>query len=192
MTRKILTIAVLIVMNTALARAEGRVLLGGGVGYSAPGSGEFNDFAESGWSVSGHAAGAIRGSIGWRVSASHNSFRLDDDFEDFCDRNGMSCDEPAVTHANAGLQLGGFGEGDVVPYLFVSGGAYSVDLGNDFFDDSTEFGMSFGSGVNYGLTEKFGIGLHVAVHTVFLGDFEGRDVDNLTYYDTSLSLVYKF
>ena len=156
MRSKLIVIVCVLAATTCYAQWDdddrsGIVAVGGG--FATPNSDELDLLSDSGYSIAGYAARAVNGPFGWRVEAAYSSLDVGSDIRFLCERDDIACDDPSLTSLQGGVQVGGFGTG---PYAMVTAGLTRFKPAVS--DAANDFGMGFGSGVNWMLAESWGVG----------------------------------
>ena len=187
-TSALITAAVTLCAAPALAQwgdeRTGIIAVGGGL--ATPNSDALDSVADNGFAIAGYVAQSIAGPFGWRAEGSFSRYGVDSFFESSCEVDD-SCSNPQLSQFGGGLQMGGFGAGATQPYLMFTAGVVNFDPGDG--DSETDFGIAFGSGVNWAVTETWGIGVEFKLNG-FWPDAEGLDTQWFT--TTNGMLFFRF
>jgi len=163
--KTLLRMTALLLLLPAAAAAQwddgpgGVITLGGG--FSVPSGGDLNIIADTGYAISGTVAGPLAGPLAWRADGGYDRMKLTGQLKDECEFAGGNCKDPSVLHVAGGIQLGGLA-GSTAPYTYGQLGVYNVDYGLGA-DSETDFGVAFGTGVNWAVGEGWGIGVEFEI-----------------------------
>ena len=174
MKQEILGVALLVVAPSVALAQRGPIVVGGGLGVTAPAS-TLGDRADSSTGFEGFGSWPIRDQWRFRADAGFDRFSLSQNASADCVAHGFECHH-RVGHADAGIEVAArrsrspvwpFGFAELGVYNFkqeAAAGSFAVSSA------STNWGGGFGGGVRAALGADWGVGAQLSTRWWRQGD----------------------